>query len=130
MPRRLRAVAIADLVFGALLAVLPWVALPARVSIVDGGATGLGILHLVAGAGLLTGRAWADRFARAAAWVLIGAGGAGLVALAISASFLWGVYGDVGRAGAVTIAAAIAVLVPYVFAYPILALVAMRETQD
>lgn len=126
MKGSLRAVAVADVILGVILVAAPWLALPGRVAVVDGGATGLGLLHLAAGAGLLLGRSWAPRLARVVAALLLVLGGACLVGLALSASFLFGVYGDVGRAGAVTFGVAILVLLPYLVGFPALVLVVLR----
>ena len=129
MRPNVRALAIADVVLGIFLAAAPWVALPGRVAVIDGGATGLGVLFVVAGVGLLTRRTWAMRFARSAALALLVGGAACLVGLAISASFLWGIYGDVGRTGAVTLGVAMVVILPYLVAFPLLALAVLRAPE-
>ncbi len=129
MAPSLRALAIADVVLGAIVAATPWVALPGRIAIVDAGATAIGVLHVAAGAGLLLRRGWAVRLARTSALLLLVLGIALLAGLAVSASFLYGVYGDVGRGGAFSIAVAIVVLLPYLVAFPIVELIVLRAAR-
>jgi hypothetical protein len=118
---------IADVVTASLVVFGVFVGLPSRWPPVDGVAFGLTALLAVSGAGLLAGAAWSPGVARAASAVSL-AIGLGLVSvLAVTASWLSGVYGPVGRGGAVVLALVAALALPYLIVIPVVRLVWLRE---
>jgi hypothetical protein len=114
---------IADLLTAAGVGLGVFVALPARWWPVDWVAGGLTVLELAAGIGLLMGAAWSERVARAASAVALGAGLFTITILALTASWLSGVYGPVGAGGAVILALVGALAFPYVVVLPVVELV-------
>ncbi len=115
--------AIADLLTAAVVGVGVFAGLPDRWLPVDLGALVLVALHLLAGAGLLLDARWATRAARATSATAL-ALGLGLVgAVAISASYLNGIYGPVGHGGAVIFLLVGALATPYLIVLPAVQLV-------
>ena len=116
----------ANVLAGLLLAFGVFVALPARWWPVDVAAGALAALEVVSGVGLLRGAAWARGAARVtcAAALVLGLGA--VSALAITASWLSGVYGPVGRGGAIILALVAALALPYVIVLPVAELVWLR----
>ena len=118
---------IADVVTAFLVVLGVFFGLPSRWPPVDGVAFVLTALLAVSGAGLLAGAAWSPRVARVASAVSL-AIGLGLVSvLAVTASWLSGVYGPVGRGGAVVLALVAALALPYLIVIPVVRLVWLRE---
>ncbi len=113
----------ANLLAGALLAFGVFVALPARWWPVDVPAGALVGLELASGLGLLIGASWSVRAARVSSAVALVCGLLTVTALAVSASWLAGVYGSVGQGGAVILALVGALVVPYVVLLPAVELV-------
>jgi hypothetical protein len=93
--------------------------LPARWAPVDLGAVVVIGLLGGSGAGLLADRPWAERAVRVTASVLLVVGLALIAVLALTASYLIGIYGPVGRGGAVILLLVAALVVPYLVALPI-----------
>jgi hypothetical protein len=121
-------------VFGALnvlsalvIAVGVFLGLPERYLPVDGGAVLLMALLLASGVGLLTQARWGALVAAVASGVTLGLGLLFIAALSISAAFLAGVYGPVGRGGAVIFVLVLALAIPYVVAIPLAELVWLRR---
>ena len=107
-----------DLVAAALVAVGVFACLPARWWPVDVGAGVIIAVFLGAGVGLLLGAPAGRLLARVGAAVAL-AFGLGLVTtLALTASYLSGIYGPVGRGGALILALVAALALPYLVALP------------
>lgn len=109
---------VAHVLTAALIVVGVFGALPARWLPIDAPSLLLVVLHAGAGAALVSNHARARDVARVAAFASL-AMGLGLIALlAWSASYLAGVYGPVGRGGAIIMVLVIALAVPYLLALP------------
>jgi hypothetical protein len=102
----------------ALIGVGVFMGLPARYAPVD--AASLVLIALLAGSGLgLLSRArWGAGMARLAAAASLVLGLLGVAMLGVSASYLMGIYGPVGRGGAVLLVLVAALVVPYLVALP------------
>ena len=92
--------------------------LPSRWAPVDVPAALLCALMVTAGAGLLAGARWATAVARVAAAVALGLGLVLIALLVLSVGYLSGLYGPVGRGGAVILALVAALALPYLVALP------------
>jgi hypothetical protein len=103
-----------------------FVALPARWWPVDVVAAILIALEVAAGAGLWTGARWSERVARAASLGALGCGLFTVTVLAITASWLSGVYGPVGTGGAIILSLVGALVIPYVVVLPAIELAWLR----
>jgi hypothetical protein len=117
---------IADLVTAAVVVIGVFVGLPSRWAPIDAAAVVLVSAHGAAGVGLLAGRAWAPRMARAASALALALGLALVTALAVTASWLSGVYGPVGAGGAVVLVLVAALALPYLVVMPVVQLVWLR----
>ncbi len=93
--------------------------LPARWWVVDLPAVALVVLLGAAGVGLVGGLGWGERVARLASIVTLGLGLALLAALVVAASYLAGIYGPVGRGGALILVLVAALALPYLVALPV-----------
>ena len=93
--------------------------LPARYWLVDGGAALVIALFAGAGFGLLTDAKWALRASLAASVVALVLGLALVSTLALTASYLSGVYGPVGKGGALILGLVAALALPYLVAVPL-----------
>ncbi|MCL2447866.1 MAG: hypothetical protein FWD17_02840 [Polyangiaceae bacterium] len=109
---------VADLLTAVLVVFGVFVALPARFWPVDVAAGTLASLDVASAAGLLAGTAWGPRVAAASAVAFLAVGLALVSALALTASWLSGVYGPVGRGGAVILVLVAALAVPYLVVMP------------
>jgi hypothetical protein len=106
--------------------VVPFLALPARYLPVDVQLWLVGVLLVVSGAGLLAGWSVGPLLARIASAIALFVGLTFLTALLWTASYLKGIYGDLGRgASAMFVLVAFTVL-PYLVIYPAVALVKLR----
>ncbi len=114
---------VAHVITAALLVIGVFGGLPARWLPVDAVALVLIVLHAAAGAALIVRHARATDIARVAAFVSLGFGLLLIALLAWSASYLAGVYGPVGRGGAIILVLVIALAVPYLLAIPAMELV-------
>ena len=102
-------------------------ALPARWAPVDVSAAAIGAM-LVASASAIVGKMrFAVPLARAAAWVSLGVGLLLVAVLAMTASYLSGIYGPAGKGGAVLMVFVGALVVPYLIAIPAAQLVYLRK---
>jgi hypothetical protein len=115
-----------DLVTAAVLALGVFVGLPSRWAPVDVPAVVLVVLHLVSGGGLLRRAPWAERVARVTSAVSLALGLLLVSLLAVTASWLSGVYGPVGRGGAVVLALVAALALPYLVVLPTVRIVWLR----
>jgi hypothetical protein len=114
-----------NLVTAALLVLGVFVALPARWWPVDTAAAGLTGLELASGVALLAGARSARRLAAVAAGVALALGLGVVTTLALTASWLSGVYGPVGRGGALILVLVSALALPYFVVWPAIQLVWM-----
>jgi hypothetical protein len=117
---------VVDLLVAAVVLFGVFVALPMRWWPVDTGAVALAALELAAGVGLLARTGWAERVARVAAAVALALGLLLVSLLAVTASWLSGVYGPVGKGGAVVLGLVAALTVPYLVVLPFVQLVWLR----
>jgi hypothetical protein len=92
--------------------------LPTRWWVVDGGAAVVTALMGASGLALLANHKLAEPITRAAAAVVFVLGLAAFAALAVTASWLFGVYGPVGRGGAAIFALVALLVFPYVVVLP------------
>jgi len=116
----------ANVVTALLIAFGVFVALPSRWWPVDTAAVALVVLQLASGAGLITGTPWAPRVARAASATALALGLFTVTVLAVTASWLAGIYGPVGRGGSIVLALVAALALPYLVALPLVQLVWLR----
>jgi hypothetical protein len=110
---------VAHVITAALVVVGVFGGLPTRWMPVDSIAILLVVLHAAAGAALIARHARAPMVARAAAFASLGFGLLLITLLAWSASYLSGIYGPVGRGGAIIMVLVIALAVPYLLAIPV-----------
>jgi hypothetical protein len=118
-----RAFGVADLVAAVVVLFAVFVALPARWWLVDGAAVILAALLGSAGFGLVAKKAWGERLARAGSFAVLAIGLVFIATLALTASYLSGVYGPVGRGGAVILTLSAALALPYLVLLPVAQLV-------
>ena len=93
--------------------------LPTRWWLVDGGAVIVVALMAGSGVGLLAARPGAERVARVGSAVVLAIGLALFAALVLTASWLHGVYGAVGKGGATIFALVAAMALPYLVGLPV-----------
>jgi hypothetical protein len=117
-PRVTRAFGVANLVAAAVIALGVFVALPARWLPIDVGGAIVAAMLAASGVGLVTKKPWADRVARASAFAVLAVGLVFIAALALTASYLTGIYGPVGRGGAIILVLVAALVIPYVVVLP------------
>jgi hypothetical protein len=120
---------IANLTTAALLVLGVFVALPARWWPVDTGAAVLVALEVASGVGLLTRASWGTLAAKVAGAVALALGLLVVSLLAVTASWLSGVYGPVGRGGGLVLALVAALALPYAVVLPLVELVWLREAK-
>ena len=118
---------VADVLTGGLVAAGVFAGLPARWWPVDVGAGLLAGLDVAAGVALLAGARWAPRLVRVACAVSLALGLFTVTAGAVTASWLTGVYGPVGKGGALILGLVAALVLPYAVALPIAQLVWLRQ---
>ena len=121
--RATRAFGAANLTSAALVVFGVFVALPARWWPVDIAAAVVSALLALAGAGLLARTAWAERASRAASFFALGLGLALVATVALTASYLSGIYGPVGRGGSIILVLVAALALPYLVVMPAVQLV-------
>jgi hypothetical protein len=107
-----------DLVAGLVIALGVFVGLPARWWVVDAPAAALVALLGGAGIGLVGRLPWGERVARVASIVALVIGLVLVTTLAVTASYLAGIYGAVGRGGSVILTLVAALALPYLVALP------------
>jgi len=117
---------IADLLTAAVAGLGVFAALPARWWPVDSAAAVLMVLEVAAGVGLVARTAWAERAARAASAVALALGLFLVTVLAVTASWLSGVYGPVGAGGAIILTLVAVMALPYLVVLPVVELVWLR----
>jgi hypothetical protein len=117
---------VGNLATAALLVLGVFVSLPARWWPVDTAAAGLTGLEVISGVALLADARLARRLGAVAAAVALALGTGVVTTLAITASWLAGVYGPVGRGGALILVLVSALALPYFVVWPAIQLVWMR----
>ena len=110
--------AIAHVTTAALLVVGVFMALPSRWTPVDASAALLIALHVAAGVALFVQSAHAAAIARISAFLSLGAGLLLIAIVSWTAAYLSGIYGPVGRGGAIIMTLVVALAVPYLVAIP------------
>ena len=103
-----------------IVAVGVFVGLPVRYAPVDTAAGVLATALLVSGFGLLTGASWRERAARLVSWMTLGIGLALTAVLVVTASHVVGLYGPIGRGGALILSMVALLVLPYLVAVPAL----------
>jgi hypothetical protein len=101
--------------------------LPARYWLVDSAAALMMALFAAAGVGLLGNRRWAPRVALLACSVSLVLGLLLISTLALTVSYLSGIYGPVGRGGALILTLLAAMALPYLVALPVAQLTWLRR---
>jgi hypothetical protein len=109
---------VADLASAVLVYVGVFEGLPARYAPVDAAASVVLALFAAAGAGLLGQASWAPKVAWVASVVSLVLGLALVATLALTASYLSGIYGPVGRGGALILSLTAALALPYLVLLP------------
>jgi hypothetical protein len=117
---------VADLVTAALVVLGVFVGLPARWAPVDVPAIVLTAFKLVSGVSLIVRARWAPRMATVGAALALALGLALVTGLAVTASWLSGVYGPVGQGGALLLTFVAALALPYLVVLPVVQLVWLR----
>ncbi|MGO9833584.1 MAG: hypothetical protein ACLP1X_05155 [Polyangiaceae bacterium] len=117
---------IANLLTGALVALGVFAGLPSRWAPVDLAALGLIGLELASAVGLISAAPWAARVSRVACGSALALGLLAITLLAVTASWLSGIYGPVGRGGAIVLALVAALALPYLVVLPVVQLVWLR----
>lgn len=108
-----------DLVAALVIAIGVFSGLPTRWWPVDGAAILLIALLAGSGVGLLRSTAWCEPLARIASRIVLVMGLLFLALVATSVSYLYGIYGAVGRGGATLFILVAALAFPYLFALPV-----------
>lgn len=119
---------VADLISAGLLALGVFAGLPDRWLPVDTVAVLLIGLDVAAGSALLANARWAHKVAFVSSALSLAVGLALVTALALSASYLSGIYGPIGRGGAVILALVAALVLPYLVLLPSVQLVWLRPS--
>ena len=109
---------LADLASAAVIYLGVFQGLPSRWWLVDGAAVAVIALFAGAGLGLLGRAAWGPKLAWIASAVSLLLGILLVATLALTASFLSGIYGPVGRGGALILALTAALAIPYLVVLP------------
>src|SRR6266536_4217870 len=110
--------AVVDLLSAVLVYVGVFEGLPARYWLIDSAAALTMTLFVGAGVGLLGRSHWGPWVARIASAVALAFGLALVSTLALTASYLSGIYGPVGRGGALILVLVAALALPYLVALP------------
>jgi hypothetical protein len=120
VPPRYRWVASAQLLASALLLAGIWVLLPARWAPVDVIGSALGAAGLLSAFGLFTRRRWARRVALCVSWAALGLGALTVSALCFALAHIAGLYGPIGKGGAMLLGVVAALVLPYFVGLPVL----------
>jgi hypothetical protein len=119
---------LANLVTGAVVALGVFRGLPDRYLLVDSPAVLVILLLVASGAGLVAGARWGRLCARIASAVTLALGLVLVCALALTVSYLAGIYGPVGEGGAVIFTLVLALAIPYLVALPAFELYWLRSS--
>ncbi|HEY4013281.1 MAG TPA: hypothetical protein VGM06_08075 [Polyangiaceae bacterium] len=123
-------IATVDVLTALLVAFGVFVGLPTRWWPVDTGAVLLMAIDLAAGIGLFAATPWAVRVARIAGLVSLALGLFTVTVLALTASWLSGVYGPVGHGGAIVLGLVALLVFPYLVVAPVVQLLWLRPTAE
>lgn len=107
------------LVTGAVVVVGVFMGLPVRWAPVDLVAGVLALALFVSGFGLFAHARWAPRLARAVSWLTLAIGLSVTALLTLAASHVAGLYGPIGRGGALILVLVACLVVPYLVAIPV-----------
>jgi hypothetical protein len=107
-----------DILSAVVVYVAVFEGLPARYFPIDAAAAVVIFLLAVAGVGLVANKPWGPMVARVASAVTLALGLALVTTLAVTVSYLSGIYGPVGRGGALIMGLAAALGIPYVVVLP------------
>jgi len=107
-----------DLFLALLLLLGVWVALPVRWWPMDVGMTLVALLLGVSGLGLYQGAAWGQRVGKAVAALTLVVGCGLATTLAFTAAGLVGLYGPVGKGGAIILTVSAFLVLPYLVVFP------------
>jgi hypothetical protein len=113
-----RAFATSNLVAAAVVLAGVFLALPTRWAPVDVSACIVAGALGAAGVGLFVKAPWAPFAVRAASTLVLFAGLLLIAVLALTASYLWGIYGPIGRGGGLIMFLVAALVVPYLVILP------------
>ncbi len=108
-----------DLIAAGNLAIGVFLGLPARWLPVDAPAGLMVFLLTVAGVGLILNASWSETLARIAVRVVLVFALLFFGFTASAVSYLYGIYGAVGRGGATLFVLVAALAIPYLFALPV-----------
>ena len=95
-----------------------FVGLPVRYAPVDVASGLLAAALLISGSGLVTRASWCERIARLVSWITLGIGLLLTAVLVMTASHVVGLYGPIGRGGALILSMVALLVVPYLVAVP------------
>jgi hypothetical protein len=109
---------IANVLIGVIVAACIFRLLPSRWWVVDGGAVIVSGLLVASGGALLKNARMAPRLTRYASIIVLLLGLAVFAALVLTASWIQGVYGPVGRGGAIIFALVALMVLPYLVVLP------------
>jgi len=107
-----------DVLVGVGLVAAIFGALPARWWPVDVGGSVVAAAFVASGVGLVLGKRWGVIVGRVVAGVVLSVGLALVTALAVTAAHVAGLYGPVGRGGAVLLGLVAALVLPYLVMVP------------
>jgi hypothetical protein len=119
--------AVLELSIALLLIVGIWVALPARWWPLDVTGSLLAGVLAVAGGSLLLGKEWGRRLSIVAGWITLATGMVTVTMLALTLFYLVGLYGPVGKGGALILGAVAVLLLPYLVGLPLIQLILLRK---
>jgi hypothetical protein len=125
--RASRVFAAANLASAIVLAIGVFAGLPSRWWLVDSGAAIVVALLAASGVGLALRKPWSERLAAIASIVVLALGLVLVATLAITASYLRGIYGPVGRGGALILTLVAALALPYLVVLPAVELSFLRK---
>lgn len=124
--RRLVVWGCVDIALGLAFAWVIWAVLPARWMPVDVIGSIFALASIASGIGLVLGAPWARMVALATSAVTLVAGLALVTAVAVTASYLSGVYGPVGKGGGIILVFVALLLLPYMVLVPAAQIVSLR----
>jgi hypothetical protein len=122
------AFAIGNAVAAVVLAVGVTRGLPARYLPVDILAGIVALLLAASAYGLFARTPWSETVARVSGWIVLGVGLALLATLSVTASYVSGIYGPIGRGAALIMGLVMALAVPYLVILPAAQLVWLGPT--
>jgi hypothetical protein len=116
-----------DLLAALLVALGVFAGLPDRWWPIDAGAVLIIIASGASGVGLWLSAPWGEKVARVGSMVSLGLGLLLVAAISVSVSYLAGIYGPVGKGGAILLVLVAAMAVPYLIVFPAAQLVWLKR---